>query len=133
MRGLGKPTVPLLDNVFGPNLNNLQNALTKATQRQSLLMNNLANVNVPGYKRKDMDFHVTLQQEMGTLDQRVKAMKDQQAQTLAQGSSTRQDGNSVDLEREVQSIAETELYFNAVTDLTAGYFSNLKNVIREGK
>lgn len=43
------------------------------------------------------------------------------------------DGSSVDLEKEVTAMAETELRYQALTDMTASYFSGLKNVIREGK
>jgi len=31
------------------------------------------------------------------------------------------------------SIAETEMRYQALTDMTSNYFSNLKTVIREGK
>lgn len=118
--------MPLLDNLFGPQIDNLQNALGRATQRQSLLTNNLANVNTPGYKPQDMDFNIALQEEM-----------DRSSLTPGGGQSSgpalRLDGNGVDLEKTVMSIAETELRYQALTGMTADYFSGLKNVIREGK
>jgi flagellar basal-body rod protein FlgB len=117
--------VPFLDNLFGPHINNLQSALGRASQRHALLTNNLANVNTPGYKRQDMDFNITLQDEMD---------KPSLQPVGAQSSpALRLDGNSVDLEKEVMSVAETELRYQALTDMTANYFSGLKNVIREGK
>ena len=118
--------MPILDNLFGPRIDNLQNALDRATQRQALLTNNLANVNTPGYKRRDMDFNITLKEEMGGGDL-VPAGADGSSGAL------RLDGNGVDLEKEVMSIAETELRYQALTDMTADYFSQMKNVIREGK
>jgi flagellar basal body rod protein FlgB len=39
----------------------------------------------------------------------------------------------VNLEKEVMSLAETELRFQALADATSSYFSGMKNVIREGK
>jgi flagellar basal body rod protein FlgB len=42
-------------------------------------------------------------------------------------------GNNVNLESEVMHMAETELRYQTLTDITATYFSGLKNVIREGK
>ena len=115
--------MPILDNLFGPRLNNLQTALDRTSQRQALLTNNLANVNTPGYQRQDMDFNITLQEEM-----------DRPEMGGAQsGGRVRLDGNGVDLEKEVMSIAETETRYQALTDMTVDYFSNLKNVIREGK
>ena len=124
MRGRYEP-VPFLDNLFGPHINNLQSALGRASQRHALLTNNLANVNTPGYRRQDMDFNIALQDEMDK-----PSLQPQGAQS---GPTLRLDGNGVDLEKEVMSIAETELRYQALTDMTANYFSGLKNVIREGK
>ena len=47
--------------------------------------------------------------------------------------SVRIDGNSVDLEKEVMSIAETQLRYELLTEMTSRYFSGIKSVIREGK
>ncbi len=121
----GKSPVALLDNVFGPHVNNLQNALGRASQRHALLTNNLANVNTPGYRRKDVDFNIALEEEMGKAEFRPGG--------APAGGAIRLDGNGVDLEKEVMSIAETELRYQALTDMTSGYFAGLKNVIREGK
>ena len=46
---------------------------------------------------------------------------------------TRVDGNSVDLEKEVTAISETELRYDMLSEMTGRFFSGLKNVIREGK
>ena len=97
-----------------------------------MLMNNLANVNVPGYKRKDIDFHTMLESAKHGTQARM-AFADQQAQRQSDQTSIRLDGNNVDMEREVASVTETEMFYQAVTDLTAGYFSGLKTVIKEGK
>ena len=95
-------------------------------------MGNLANVNVPGYKRKDIDFHVMFQDALGRPSVRQNQI-DRENQQKSDQTSIRYDGNNVDLEREVASIAETEQHYEALTQLTAGYFAGLKNVIKEGK
>lgn len=115
----------MLDNLFGPQLNNLQSALGRTTQRHGLLTNNLANVNTPGYRRQDVDFNITLQEEMDE--------QPMQPAGATSGGAIRMDGNGVDLEKEVLSLSETELRYQALTDMTSNYFSNLKNAIREGK
>lgn len=122
----------VLDSMFGSHTADLQNALGRASKRQSMLMTNLANVNVPGYKRKDLDFHVMLHSEYGNTELQQQVL-DSIAQERSDQTSLRLDGNNVDLEKEVMSITETEMHYQAVADLTAGYFSGLKNVIREGK
>lgn len=120
----------MLDNIFGNHIDNLQNALGRASQRHSLLTNNLANVNTPGYQRRDIDFNITLQQELDKDDLQPIGPS---ALANKSGGAVRVDGNGVDLEQEVMSIAQTEMRYQALTDMTANYFSGLKNVIREGK
>ena len=132
-------TVRVLNNLFSPHLTNLQSALGKATQRQSLLTNNLANVNTPGYKRQDVDFDIVLAQEMGGMNPALgsegaaQLSAQQKEATRSNGTSMRVDGNNVDLEREVFALAETELRYQALTDMTASYFQGLKSAIREGR
>ncbi len=119
-----------LDNLFGPQADRLSRAMSKTAERQSLLVNNLANVNTPGYKRKDSDFNILLEDSMDNFDQ-VVANRTHGAMQ-AEKSSLRLDGNNVDMEYEVMSIAQTEARFNSLAELTARYFSGLKNVIRGG-
>lgn len=117
----------ILDNLFGPHTENLGNALDRTSLRHSLLTSNLANLNTPGYKRRDVDFGVTLGDEMSKLKHRPGA------EIRVDNGSRRMDGNSVDLEQEVMGIAQTELRYQALTDMTSRYFSGLKNVIKEGR
>lgn len=128
-----EPTVQILNELFAPHLNNLGDALDRASKRHALLTGNLANANTPGYKRKDSDFNIILDAESNQADVRMKEMRERRQQMLSDRTSIRIDGSNVDLEREVMSIAETELRYQALTDMTSQYFSGLKNVIREGK
>jgi flagellar basal-body rod protein FlgB len=124
--------VPTIDSLLGPHLNNIQRALGKATERQSLLTANLANLNTPGYKRKDLDFNIILDDSLhgpSTISQ----WASQRGERSAPGTSLRQDGNNVDLEREVFAIAETEQRYQVLSEMAISYFSNLKSVIKEGR
>jgi flagellar basal-body rod protein FlgB len=127
----------VLNGIFGPQLNNLQRALGKTTERQGMLANNIANINTPGYKRQDTDFNIVLDEQMqnGGLQGSTgfQQMQQQQQQHASDKTSIRVDGNNVDMEREVENMAETELRFQALSDLTATYFSNLKSAIHEGR
>ncbi|MCC7433758.1 MAG: flagellar basal body rod protein FlgB [Methanoregulaceae archaeon] len=118
----------ILDNLFGPHSRNLERALDRTTTRHTLLSENLANVNTPGYKRQDIDFGMTLEQEMG----RGRSGDTSGAHKTDRGS-IRVDGSSVDLETEVAALAETELRYQMLTELSARYFRGLENVIREGR
>jgi flagellar basal-body rod protein FlgB len=122
----------ILSNLFGPHINHLSDAMGRTTQRHALLSNNLANVNTPGYKRQDMDFGISLDNAMRTKSERFRNESDEPNIQTDQ-NNVRTDGSSVDLEKEVTKIAETELRYQALTDMTAQYFSGLKNVIKEGR
>lgn len=120
-----------LDTIFGPRANQLNRALSRTSERQALLVHNLANVNTPNYKRQDSDFSITLEESVNDFDEMV-ANRKLKSKSGA-GSSVRMDGNNVDLEYEVKCIAETEQRYNTLTELTSRYFSGLKSVIREGR
>lgn len=123
----------MLDRIFSQSLPGLQAALTRTTQRQALLTDNIANVNTPGYKRKDIDFHVALLDQIGGRTQAQIDLDDSRAQAASDQTSLRPDGNNVDMEREITNMAQTDLRYETLTEMTSDYFSGLKSVIREGK
>lgn len=118
----------ILDRVFQPHTSNLERSLDRATRRMGLLNANLANVNTPGYKRRDIDFGIELQSAESRLADRRGA-----DEARIDGGSIRIDGSSVDLEREVVAIAETQFRYQVLTEMANRYFSGLRNVIREGR
>ncbi|MBL8060923.1 MAG: flagellar basal body rod protein FlgB [Chthonomonas sp.] len=102
--------------------------MKQASLRHNLLSENLANVNTPGYKRKDIDFGIELEKASSRMiDKRHGAM------IKKSDGGLRRDGNSVDLESEVANMAETEFRYRLLTDMTNRYFTGLKSVIREGR
>lgn len=124
----------MLDRLFPSHLTDLQRGLDLASRRQGLLMDNLANANVPGYKRRDIDFNVQLQDEMdrpfGDSGSFGRFGPDD---VVTEEGSNRTDKSSVDPEQEALGVAQTELRFQTISDMTASYFAGLKSVIREGK
>lgn len=130
MRGRRNTPVAILEGLFGPHVNNLSRSLKQTSLRHTLVSENLANVNTPGYKRRDLDFGIALE----TADSKLKGNRlHGDSQIKVSGGAMRRDGNSVDLESEVAAMAETEFRYRLMTDLTNRYFSGLRNVIREGK
>lgn len=130
MRGRRNTPVAILEGLFGPHVNNLSRSLKQTSLRHTLVSENLANVNTPGYKRRDLDFGIALE----TADSKLKGNRlHGDSKIKVSGGAMRRDGNSVDLESEVAAMAETEFRYKLMTDLTNRYFSGLRNVIREGK
>lgn len=125
----------IFGNLFGKQAVNLNRALARTTERGNILTQNLANVNTPGYKRRDVDFAVHLEGKSLEPGQRIKNLQNKLATSSisTDQSSVRVDGNSVDLEFEVLSVAETEMRYQLLTDMTSRHFSGLKSAIREGR
>lgn len=92
----------------------LEAAMRGASLRQTLLTDNLANVNTPGYQRKDVDFHATLQAALATgqpLDQ-VSFTP-----TVDASRAVRADGSGIDADQESADLAENSLEYEALAQV----------------
>ncbi len=104
-----------------------------ATKRQAKITENLANVNIPGYKRGDVDmFAVELNRQTaatGNLARlpkpRMGGKKNEELDTLI-----RFDGNNVDLEREVEAMVSTKLRYKTLTFIAQDEFTKKRLVMR---
>jgi flagellar basal-body rod protein FlgB len=121
--------------LFDVTFQSLDLALGAAGKRQEVLANNLANVNTPGYKRLDVEFD-------GMLAKAVDAARagDRSAlDAMRPGISTddqvavRADGNSVDVDQEMAFLAENNVRYNALVQLTQKKLEGLKYVISDGR
>lgn len=84
-----------------------------AMLRNSLLTNNLANVNTPGYQRQDVNFQSQLQDAISSgqpIDQLTFTPSTDQ-QTL------RADGNGVSAEQESANLAENGLLYQELAQI----------------
>ena len=90
--------------------------------RQKLVASNIANVDTPGYKAKDIDF----QFEFMSLAQ------DAQPNVVeAQGLVVKNDGNNVSMDREARLLAENALRFNLASNLMKSQLKLVNNAIKE--
>ncbi|MCW2924451.1 MAG: flagellar basal-body rod protein FlgB [Thermoleophilia bacterium] len=121
--------------LFDVTFKTLDLALGAAGKRQEVLANNLSNVNTPGYKRLDVNFD-------GELAKAVDAARggdSKSLDSLRPGISTdgsvevRADGNSVDVDQEMAYLAENNIRYNALVQLTQKKLDTLKYVISDGR
>ena len=93
----------------------LEAALRGSSLRQTLLTDNLANVNTPGYQRKDVDFQSALAAALG---EGKSAVATSSIRTVTDTSAPlRADGSNVDPEREGAIIARAGLEHDALVSI----------------
>ena len=106
----------------------LERFLDLATVRQSLLVSNVANVDTPGYRTQDINFHTELE---FALAQDAQAPVMPMAQPV-RGLLSRPDGNNVSVDREGLLLAELQLKYQAATTAMKAEFALIQYAIREG-
>lgn len=117
-------------------INVLQKAGNASYMRQNVIANNIANVDTPNYKRKDVQFESFLKsaiQGSESLSQTVSAMDmnslNGMVYTDQANLSYRMDGNNVDIDVENANLAENQIRFNTIVDSIGQEFSRLKAVL----
>jgi flagellar basal-body rod protein FlgB len=103
----------------------LQRAIEGAALRQQVLSENLANANVPGYQRRDVDFHGALRAAMD----RDAPVADVGFAVEVEPGATRADGNGVDLDVESADLAETGLTYQALVQVARGRIDILESAM----
>jgi flagellar basal-body rod protein FlgB len=94
----------------------LEVAIKGTEARQSVLANNLANVNTPNYKRSDVSFQGALASALSSASNGDTASVDATPFTTSTDSATsmRADGNNVDVDVESANLAKNQLLFDSV-------------------
>ena len=91
---------------------------------QKLVSSNIANVDTPGYKAKDIDFQSELASQFGSLEP---------TPVEVSGLKTKNDGNNVNMDRESRRLSENALRFAVATNLARSELQTLRSAIEEGK
>jgi flagellar basal-body rod protein FlgB len=128
-------------------INNLSHALDGAAKRQGVIANNIANVDVPNFKRSDVPFQEELKKaiertegpslNVATTNKKHMAGIDSNNVNFTSVQETaltfRNDGNNVDIEKEMVEMTKNNEMYNAYVQLLVSKLGILKNTIREGK
>ncbi|NSW76514.1 MAG: flagellar basal body rod protein FlgB [Candidatus Atribacteria bacterium] len=122
----------------------LERGLDLSMARQKLLVENVANVETPGYRRKDLDFESVLQKEYREIEKKDVKLRRTDVSHLEgtegkepvligqeENVTVRQDGGGVDAEKEMTTVLENALYYQALTRMVSGKLDNLRIAIRE--
>lgn len=138
-------------NIFNtPAIGTLEMGMQAANMRQQVISNNIANVNTPNFKRKELVFESILAkslypQEKDGTDSNLSIVKthekhlpaDEADNTFAapvirddNSTTMRTDGNNVDPDIEMAALAKNTLYYNALVREMNMNFTNLNTVAK---
>lgn len=105
----------------------LEKALNIRAFYQRVLASNIANVETPGYKEKDIDFVAEIERSNSRTDSIEVKEKD-----LPEGAAGI-DANTVDIEDQLVKMTENQIMYNSYVQLLTKKFSMMKYAINEGR
>ena len=105
----------------------MQGYLQVVTDRQQQITSNIANVDTPGYRSKDVNFHEAMQRVMNG----GPSLQLQPASQEEFGLTERPDGNNVDIDRESLLLSQTQLQYQLGVQLVKSQFHTLLTAIKE--
>ncbi len=128
------------DLISNPVMREMTAYLDRLVQRQTVVATNVANIDTPGYKAKDVEFSNNLDEALGgTLHRtdphhltgdglpsggRIMEVKD---------LPSRLDHNNVSLDREATKLAEIAIRFSATAQMYQLRLRTIKQAILEGR
>lgn len=113
---------------------------TKVLQSK-LIASNVANVDTPGYKSKDLEFANVLQDEMGNLHMRKTHPLHMEGITseirnneiVEDSNPGRPDGNNVNIDDELLKLNRNNIQYTVAVQLLAKYLGMVKETIQQAR
>jgi flagellar basal-body rod protein FlgB len=112
----------------------LRAALSGLAARQRTIANNVANVDTPNFKASEVRFEDALKSAItrakpgATPDQAALRASATHA-SLTNATTTRADGNNVDIDREMEMLGEANLTYSALTQVMSTRLGILRNIV----
>ncbi len=141
----------MIDGIFSSEIYQiLEKSLNAASQQHKLISNNIANVDTPGYKTSEVVFQSKLQEILNNKEKNYLPLKithprhipllpdininniEPEIITRAETTS-RNDGNNVDIDIEMSKLAENTTYYSTLAQLMSLKLTMLKDAINEGR
>lgn len=117
-------------------INVLQQATDASWLRNTIISNNIANVDTPNYKRQDVQFETYLIEQLAGRDSMDSYVNNMDLSTLEptiytdnSNLSYRLDGNNVDIDTENAELAKNQIKYSVMTDAISQEFARLRTAI----
>jgi len=107
--------------------NQIEHYMDLLSARQKLVVSNIANIDTPGYKAKDIDFQFEFQSSVAGQAAQTPDVRE------APGLVVKSDGNNVSLDREARLLSENALRFQVASSLMKTRFKMVESAIKEGQ
>lgn len=129
--------------LFGKTIQTLEHSLDYSSLKNRTISNNIANVDTPGYKSKEVSFKDVLNKEL-TPSFEGKRTHEKHIPFTSQNHSTfrvtersntsyNHNGNNVDIDKEMSDLAKNQIYYQSLVDRLNGKFRGLESVITGGR
>lgn len=139
----------MIDRLLSTEMMDLvQRSLDAASMSHEVISNNLANVDTPGFKRSTVVFNETLRKAMEARSDATQHLAMErtdarhfsidaapditqiQPQVVTDVTTTlRNDGNNVDIDREVALLSQNTVWYQTLAQITQMQFASLKSAI----
>ena len=125
----------MLGTLGGTAIGELQRGLAHASRRHDQLAQNVANMETPGYKARDLVFEdqlspsLAVAPEVGPASLESPSPDSRSRLVFSHDAASNANGNNVDLDRQMARLAENTLFHQALVQILAGQFSALKQAI----
>ena len=100
--------------------------------KQKVIANNIANVETPGFKAKDVNFKEEFSSALKKGDFSV-AMQVKPTVYVRNDLSLRNDGNNVDLEKEMIELQKNRMKFEVYTEILKNRYRRVRDLFTELK
>jgi flagellar basal-body rod protein FlgB len=116
--------------------------MSRLSQRQQIISSNLANLETPGYKAKDVSFNATMQELLGDQELALgKSDSAHQGNTIrprneaqvfeVDGLTARADNNNVDLDKEMVKLGDTSFRYNLMLEIVKSKIKTLQSTVKD--
>jgi flagellar basal-body rod protein FlgB len=135
-----------IDLMHDPTIDAMSSYMTRLSKRQQVIASNIANIDTPGYKTKDVSFHATMAELLseqtapaatrrperdGVAELRFSALEPEVFEVP--GLPAQPDGNNVGLDQEMLKLSETSFGYSTIAQLLRLKFRTIASSINEGR
>ncbi len=128
-----------MDVLFDKNIEMLSGALDFRSERHKVIASNIANIDTPNYRPKDIVFKEELKAIIGNGEgvTMSRTRKNHLSERSIPGNKTDFEvvdaGEKVDLDKEMAKLAENNLMYNLTVEFLSRKFRSLNTVLRDTK